>query len=173
MCLKFSCLNSSALTQLLTGFFSDLRLLNHTWSSAHIARLRAPCDLWAPQARDSLGRYKNFAQTAIWMFEQEKTQNKKSSAVLTLTLVYCLFLFRFFFIAYRLKHFFPTRLRWVSSSTTSVCNERSEHCYGVVCLNGSHGSCIKAESWNRGHAAIFQRQRGSLALTRGGCVINP
>lgn len=66
----------------LTGFFSDLRLLNHTWFSAHIAPLQAPCDLWAPQARTLSWKIyiyiykKNFTQTAIEMFEREQTRHK-------------------------------------------------------------------------------------------------
>lgn len=121
----------------------------------------------------SLGRYKNFTQTAIEMFEQEQNRTPPSPKN------YQLF--------WRWRSLLPAFIvKCESFLFTLVSGEcllqplwfvmkgpGSVYCYGVVCLNGRRGSCIKAESWNRGHAAIFQGQRGSLALTSSGCVINP
>lgn len=72
---EVECINSSVSTQL-TGFVSDLRLLNHTWISAHIALLQAACALRSPQARTFsvkiyVWKKKNFAHK-----HQSKCLNK-------------------------------------------------------------------------------------------------
>lgn len=42
-----------------------------------------------------------------------------------------------------------------------------------VCLNYSHGSCIKADGVETGVTLLFSRDREALsALTSSGCVIN-
>ena len=81
----------------------------------------------------SLRRYTNFTQTAIEMFEQEANMTPIWSDVVSLVW--------FFIVRVQMCFFFSTRLRWVSSSATLVCDERSGASALLVC------SVFKRQPW--------------------------
>lgn len=101
----------------------------------------------------SLGRYKNFTQTAIEMFEQEQNTTPIPQknyqllwwwrGLLPAFIVKCesfFVLFWVFFSPLVSGECLLQALWFVMKGLGSV------YCYGVVCLNGRRGSCIKAES---------------------------
>lgn len=167
------CLNSWAVTQL-------QRVSSLTWDcwithdfSAHIAPLQALCDLWCTSGKASLflppflsfGRCKISTRGTIEMFKQalNSTGHFWSDAHLVyMTRSHCQ--------VGRLYVCLPTRLRWVAPSTTQGCDESYSRVVVCVLKLQPCSSCTKTESWNRGHAAIFQGQRrGCLTSTSGGC----